>query len=74
MPGAFIQGVRGLSQVNRHLLKQREVQGEPENAFRGASKRLVAMASAASMLKQHQQIPLSTLSQTGQTVLPPQQE
>ncbi|KAK3823441.1 MAG: WD40-repeat-containing domain protein [Benniella sp.] len=74
MPGASIQGVRGLSQVNKHLLKQRGVQGEPENTFRGASKKLVAMTSAASMFKQHRQIPLSTLGQTGQTVSPAQQE
>jgi WD40 repeat protein len=50
--GAFIQDVRGLTQINRQLLKQRGAVGEPEDIFREASKKVMTMASVVSVLKQ----------------------
>jgi prophage tail gpP-like protein len=49
--GASIQGARGLTQVNKQLLKQRGAVGEPEHLLREASKRVLAMASVASRMK-----------------------
>ncbi|KAG0199615.1 hypothetical protein BGX31_004259, partial [Mortierella sp. GBA43] len=43
---ATIQDVRGLSQVNEQLLKQRGALGEPLHRLREASKKLTSMASA----------------------------
>jgi WD40 repeat protein len=50
--GASVQSVRGLSQLNKKLLKQRGAEGEPEYQFIEASKKVVAMASVLSKLKQ----------------------
>jgi WD40 repeat protein len=50
--GASVQGIRGLSQVNKKLLKQRGAEGEPESQLLEASKKVIAMASVMSKLKQ----------------------
>jgi len=52
MTGASIQDVQGLTQINKQLLKQRGAVGEPEDVFREASKKVMAMASVVSKLKQ----------------------
>ena len=52
MTGASIQDVHGLSQINKQLLKQRGAIGEPEDPFREASKKAMAMASVVSKLRQ----------------------
>jgi len=52
MTGASMQDVRGLTQPNKHLLKQRGAVGEPEDLFHEASKRAMTMASVVSKLKQ----------------------
>ena len=49
--GASIQGVRGLSQLNEQLLKQRGALGEPYVRLREANKKLISMASVVSTLK-----------------------
>ncbi|KAG0213906.1 hypothetical protein BGX31_001184 [Mortierella sp. GBA43] len=46
-----IQDVRGLSQLNKNLLKQRGAVGEPTHSAREAAKRLTSMASAISKMK-----------------------
>jgi hypothetical protein len=43
---ATIQDVRGLSQVNERLLKQRGAVGEPTHRYRDASKKFPSMVSA----------------------------
>jgi len=48
---ATIEGVQGLSQVNRQLLRQRGALGEPVSRLREASKRVMNMASVVSKLK-----------------------
>ena len=48
--GASIQGVHGLTGVNKQLLKQRGAIGEPKNVLRDTIKRLLAMTSVASKL------------------------
>jgi WD40 repeat protein len=50
--GATIQDVRGMSQLNKQLLKQRGAQGDPELLFPETSKKVVAVASALSKLGQ----------------------
>jgi len=50
--GASMQDVRGLSRVDKELLKQRGAVGEPENALREAGKKVLAMVSVVSKLKQ----------------------
>jgi len=50
--GASIQDVRGLTSLNKKLLKQRGVVGEPENLFREAGKKLITMASVVSRMRQ----------------------
>jgi len=49
--GSSIQDVRGLSEPNRQLLKQRGANGEPELSLREAGKRVSTMASVVSKLK-----------------------
>jgi hypothetical protein len=51
MTGASIQDVRGLTPINKQLLKQRGAIGEPEHAFREAGKKVMTMASVVSKLK-----------------------
>ncbi|KAK3823306.1 MAG: WD40-repeat-containing domain protein [Benniella sp.] len=48
--GASIQGVHGLTSVNKQLLKQRGAIGEPKNVLRDTIKRLLVMASVTSRL------------------------
>jgi len=48
---ATIQGIRGLRQIDRKLLKQRGTVGEPENPFYEAGKKVTSMASVVSKLK-----------------------
>jgi hypothetical protein len=48
---ATVQDVKGLSQLNSQLLKQRGAIGEPVHRLREASKRVVSMASVVSKLK-----------------------
>jgi hypothetical protein len=48
---ASIQDVRGLSQLNEQLLKQRGAVGEPYVRLRQASKKLINMASVVSTIK-----------------------
>jgi WD40 repeat protein len=48
----LIQGVRGLSQLNKQLLKQRGAKGEPYDQLREASTKVMQMASVVSALKQ----------------------
>ncbi|KAF9353420.1 hypothetical protein BGX34_011575, partial [Mortierella sp. NVP85] len=43
--GTCTNGVRGLSQINRKLLKQRGAVGEPEHLFREVSKNVTTMTS-----------------------------
>ncbi|KAK3821637.1 MAG: WD40-repeat-containing domain protein [Benniella sp.] len=50
--GASIQDVQGLTSLNKQLLKQRGAEGEPENLFREASKKLITMASVVSQMRQ----------------------
>ena len=52
MTGTSIHDVRGLTQTNKRLLKQRGATGEPENIFYEASKKVITMASVVSRLKQ----------------------
>ncbi|KAF9351705.1 hypothetical protein BGX34_000412 [Mortierella sp. NVP85] len=49
--GASIENVRGLSQSNKQLLKQRGATGEPEYLLQGTSKKVVTMVSVVSTLK-----------------------
>ncbi|KAG0220780.1 hypothetical protein BGX31_010539, partial [Mortierella sp. GBA43] len=64
-----IQDARGLSSLNKQLLKQRGAVGEPEFLFYEASKKVVAMASALSKFgqpmdgnrEQHQTPPITEL-------------
>jgi hypothetical protein len=60
--GASIQDVRGLSRVNKELMKQRGAIGEPKSILREAGKKLLTMASALSNLKQtpHDTVPESS--------------
>ncbi|KAG0202327.1 hypothetical protein BGX31_003621, partial [Mortierella sp. GBA43] len=51
LTGTQVQGVRGLNQLNKQLLKQRGAVGEPEYALATASKKVLAMASVFSKLK-----------------------
>ena len=48
---ANIQGVQGLNQLDKQLLKQRGALGEPVHRLREASKKLMTMASVVSKLK-----------------------
>jgi WD40 repeat protein len=50
--GASIQDVRGLTSLNKQLLKQRGAVGEPEDLFREASKKLITMSSVVSQMRQ----------------------
>ncbi|KAG0234728.1 hypothetical protein BGX31_004467 [Mortierella sp. GBA43] len=50
--GANVQNARGLTQLNKQLLRQRGAVGEPEYLLREAGKKVIAMASAVSKLKQ----------------------
>jgi WD40 repeat protein len=52
MTGASIEDVRGLTQTNKQLLKQRGAVGEPEHLFREVSKKVMTMASVVFKLKQ----------------------
>jgi WD40 repeat protein len=49
---ASVQDTRGLSQLNKQLLKQRGAVGDPEHALRSASKKLIAMSTIVSRLKE----------------------
>jgi hypothetical protein len=49
--GASIQSVRGLSDLNKKLLKQRGAKGDPNLRLREASKLVTSMASVVSKLK-----------------------
>jgi WD40 repeat protein len=49
--GASIQDVRGLSSINKQLLKQRGVVGEPEKSFREVGKKAITMATVVSRMK-----------------------
>ena len=51
MVGATIQGVQGLSQLDRQLLLQRGAVGEPAHRLREAGKKVTTMASVVSKLK-----------------------
>jgi WD40 repeat protein len=65
--GSTIQGVHGLSQLNKKLLKQRGAQGEPVYHLREASNKVVAMASVVSRLWHAAgRTPLDTSSNAGQ--------
>jgi len=50
--GASIQDVRGLTSLNKQLLKQRSAVGEPVNLFHEASKKVITMASVVSQMRQ----------------------
>ncbi|KAI8346005.1 hypothetical protein B0O80DRAFT_503828 [Mortierella sp. GBAus27b] len=73
--GATIQDVRGLSQLNKQLLKQRGAQGDPEFLLLEASKKVVAMTSVLSRLGQptertneeHQKSPITERNQLATT-------
>jgi WD40 repeat protein len=51
MAGTSIQGVHGLSAINKELLRQRGV-GEPKNLFRETGEKLVTITSVVSKLKE----------------------
>lgn len=61
--GATMQDARGLSQLNKQLLKQRGAKGEPESLLMEKSKKLVAMASVLSKLRE----PMESTSEQQQT-------
>ncbi|KAG0201236.1 hypothetical protein BGX31_003857, partial [Mortierella sp. GBA43] len=61
--GATIQDARGLSLLNKQLLKQRGAKGEPESLLMEKSKKLVAMASVLSKLRE----PMESTSEQQQT-------
>jgi len=50
--GASMQDVRGLTSLNKQLLRQRGIEGEPANPFLEASKNMTTMASVVSQMKQ----------------------
>ena len=50
--GASIQDVRGLTTLNKKLLKQRGAAGEPESMLQESSRKLMMMASVVSKLGQ----------------------
>lgn len=50
--GMSMQDVRGLSQPNKQLLRQRGAVGDPEMQLREVGKKVTAMASVMSKLKQ----------------------
>jgi len=50
--GTSVQGVHGLSSLNKQLLAQRGAVGEPEYLLRETGKKLITMASVVSTLKQ----------------------
>jgi hypothetical protein len=50
--GASIQDVRGLASLSKQLLKQRGAEGEPENLFREAGKKVITMTSVVSQMRQ----------------------
>jgi WD40 repeat protein len=50
--GASMKNVRGLSQLNKRLMRQRGAIDEPEHLLHEASKKVTTMASLASRLKQ----------------------
>jgi len=50
--GASIQGARGLTALNKQLLKQRGAIGEPEHLLCETSKKVTTMASVVSKLKE----------------------
>jgi len=52
MTGASIQGSRGLTTLNKQLLKQRGAIGEPEHLLRETIKKVATMASVVSKLKE----------------------
>ena len=54
---ASVQDVRGLTTLNRQLLKQRGAEGEPENLICKEGKNLIAMASVVSRMRQPSGIP-----------------
>jgi WD40 repeat protein len=49
--GASMQGARGMTVLNKQLLKQRGAVGDPEHLLRETSKKLITMASVVSMLE-----------------------
>ncbi|KAF9180813.1 hypothetical protein BGZ51_005886 [Haplosporangium sp. Z 767] len=49
--GTSIQGVQGLSEVNRKLLQQRGAVGMPASSFHGAGKKVIRLASVAARFK-----------------------
>ncbi|KAK3828965.1 MAG: WD40-repeat-containing domain protein [Benniella sp.] len=53
MNGVSIQDAQGLSQLNKQLLVQRGVVGEPVNRLREVGKKVATMASVVSKLKTH---------------------
>ncbi|KAG0220994.1 hypothetical protein BGX31_010314, partial [Mortierella sp. GBA43] len=50
--GLSMQGVRGLSQLNKQLLRQRGAEGDPVSKLQEAGKKVIAIASVLSKLKQ----------------------
>jgi hypothetical protein len=50
--GASIQGVRGLNQLSKQLLKQRGAEGEPFHPLREAINKVIRIGSVLSKLKQ----------------------
>ncbi|KAK3809441.1 MAG: WD40-repeat-containing domain protein [Benniella sp.] len=52
MTGASIHGTRGLSALNKQLLKQRGAIGEPGNLLRESGRRVVSMTSVVSDFKE----------------------
>jgi hypothetical protein len=51
--GASIEGVRGLTGVNKKLLRQRGAIGEPENLLHESSKNVMTMCSVVNELQRH---------------------
>jgi WD40 repeat protein len=69
--GASIQGVRRLSMLNTQLLKQRGAEGEPMVQLREVAKKIIAMTSVVSKLKQPARAVTDVPSKVG---LPDEQE
>jgi len=74
--GASIQNARGLTSLNKQLLKQRGVVGEPGHLFREASNRLIMMASVVSRARESsaREVPDTFLTTTNISVEQPQQQ
>jgi hypothetical protein len=69
--GASMQDVRGLSHLNKQLLKQRGAIGEPVHVLREAGKKLITMSSVVSRFKHHPADPVADSTSVTSVANPP---